>query len=402
MSSNDPFFQRSEELPPDDDLAPLVLPVDRQAEAPLVLPVDAEEIPTVLPAPKPPHPGFWWAVLWCVGLLMVTQTPGSLIAVAGIQIELTQHRQRYTDPREGPIQRARKLMESEPVRLSLMVGFAITEVLVIVASIIAIRLVVGCDWKRRIALRRPSAIHFLLVLVGMAGLLILSEGLDEIIKKFIPSLQQFGMPDLEELAKMFEAWPWPLAVLIVAVGPAVGEELWFRGFLGRGLVGRHGATVGVLLTSFLFGFIHLIPRQAVSAAILGIALHYVYLATRSLYLPMFMHFVNNAIAVSIPSVIGLITEPDQNDKVALVYLGAGILVASVGWALYLTRARLVSTHAPTQPAWHPPYPGVEYPPPASGTVVHRPWPGWLPSGLVAAGLSAFLAMIYLTQSSGSP
>src|SRR5437867_2788444 len=64
MSANDQFFPRPEGLPPDDDLAPLVLPVDRSAEAPLVLPVDGSDIPTVLPAPKPPHPGFWWSVFY--------------------------------------------------------------------------------------------------------------------------------------------------------------------------------------------------------------------------------------------------------------------------------------------------------------------------------------------------
>ena len=33
------------------------------------------------PAPPPrPHPGFWWAVLWCLGILLATQILPSVVA----------------------------------------------------------------------------------------------------------------------------------------------------------------------------------------------------------------------------------------------------------------------------------------------------------------------------------
>ena len=35
--------------------------------------------------------------------------------------------------------------------------------------------------------------------------------------------------------------------------PAVGEELFFRGLLGRGLIARHGLVLGTCLAAALFG-----------------------------------------------------------------------------------------------------------------------------------------------------
>jgi membrane protease YdiL (CAAX protease family) len=88
-----------------------------------------------------------------------------------------------------------------------------------------------------------------------------------------------------------------MAVLIVAVGPALGEELFCRGFLGRGLVARYGTVAGISLTSILFGVMHIIPAQAMYAGLLGILLHCLALSGRSLWLAMLAHFLNNALSV---------------------------------------------------------------------------------------------------------
>src|SRR6266404_5904028 len=51
--------------------------------------------PVVVAAPKPPHPNFWWAILWCLLFLIVAQLmPGMVAAiVVGIVmvVNKTQH-----------------------------------------------------------------------------------------------------------------------------------------------------------------------------------------------------------------------------------------------------------------------------------------------------------------------
>jgi hypothetical protein len=73
------------------------------------------------------------------------------------------------------------------------------------------------------------------------------------------------------------------------------------------------------------------------------------------------------------------------------------LLAAVGWAMYHSRVRLL-VFVIDQPPWRPDYPGVEYPPAGSSTVVWRPWPGWQASGIVLVGVLIFALSIYLAPS----
>lgn len=87
-------------------------------------------------------------------------------------------------------------------------------------------------------------------------------------------------------------------LLVIALLPALGEELLFRGLIQRlftDLTGRRA--VAIVFTAFLFSALHLqfygfLPRFA-----LGLALGYFYVWSGSLWLPVAAHFFNNAAAV---------------------------------------------------------------------------------------------------------
>lgn len=371
---------------------------------PTVLPVEPDWArPRLRPQPlKPPHPGFLWSLVWCVAFVGITQTPGSILVGGAVFYEMIKNNDRYLrrdlhNPRDAadPFKMVREVMSSEPVDAALKVGMTITEILVIGFALVAIVYVVGRDWQRQLALRAPGMLHLFLVLLGFPALLVLGNGFYELLKALIESLLP-ASPDgmsfnLEEIMKVFGTWPWWFAVLIIGVGPGIGEELMFRGFLGRGLVARHGPVVGVLLTSLLFGAVHLIPSQALFAALIGIALHFVYLMTRSLWLPMLIHFLNNGLQMLLisengPADLSGIThflEKTSNQRPLHVYGGAVLLVAAVGWALYRSRTRLrdvvsdnnepwIGGGEPAGRPWRPAFPSVAYPPEDSSTVVSHP------------------------------
>ncbi len=268
-------------------------------------------------------------------------------------------------------------MQADFVSKVSAVAFAITESLVIVFSLLAILLVVGRDWRRILAVRRPSFTHTFLTLLMLPALMLAGGAAYEMTKLVVPGVVHCGIPDIEDVAKCFKGWHWSIAVLIIGLGPGIGEELWFRGFLGRGLVGRHGYVLGVMLTSFLFGLIHMLPRQAVAVIVIAIPLHFVYITTRSLLLPMLLHFLNNAasalaIASDAPHIPGLQElEKATHDHPVIIYLGAAVLMASVGWAFYQSRVRLQHTGEVKWP-WRPDFPGVECPPPGCGSVIVHP------------------------------
>jgi uncharacterized protein len=91
-----------------------------------------------------------------------------------------------------------------------------------------------------------------------------------------------------------------LNVLIIAVLPAISEELLFRGVLQRIFYGFFRSPhTAIWATSFLFSFIHLQFYGFVPRLILGLSFGYLYYWSGSLWLPMLAHFVNNAVPVVI-------------------------------------------------------------------------------------------------------
>lgn len=308
--------------------------------------------------PAAPHPGFWWSVLWCFGLILfLNLVPGIL----GVIILIA---------KEGPhaLANPEGLAQSRAFGDAMLPAMIVTQTLSAVLALFVLRLIVGRNWARRVALRLPSWQHVALVLLGLPGLIVVAVGVDGLARRVLP-----GFGSLDQAMDMFEHWNLPLAVLAVGLGPGIAEELWFRAFMGRGLVGRFGVVGGVLLTSMFFGIVHVEPHHAVSAGTLGIFLHLSYLATRSLLIPIMLHVVNNSL-----SMIALHWEPlrfanvDASDIPWFVYAAAVTLLAGIGWALFASRPRF-DDGASGSP-WRPDFPGVEFPPASSGTRIVRPGP----------------------------
>ena len=89
-----------------------------------------------------------------------------------------------------------------------------------------------------------------------------------------------------------------LALLVIAVIPAIGEELVFRGLFQNELGYITGnAHVSIWLAALLFSAFHVQFFGFVPRLLLGVLFGYLYLWSGSLVLAMFAHFVNNAFAV---------------------------------------------------------------------------------------------------------
>jgi uncharacterized protein len=146
-----------------------------------------------------------------------------------------------------------------------------------------------------------------------------------------PALAAFGDLDTMDLIQnQTSSAAYPLLLVIVGVGPAIGEELVFRGVIGRGLINRLGITGGVLLTSLLFALAHGTPAHAAATLPLAIFLHLTYLATRTIWAPILVHFLNNALSVTMLK-YGL--GGDMN--VSLLMFGcAGVYVIALGALLW--------------------------------------------------------------------
>ena len=87
-------------------------------------------------------------------------------------------------------------------------------------------------------------------------------------------------------------------LLIIALIPAIGEELTFRGVLQQALVkGCKSVHLGVFLSAAIFSFIHFQFYGFLPRMFLGLLLGYMFYVTGSLWMSILMHFVNNGTAV---------------------------------------------------------------------------------------------------------
>ena len=85
------------------------------------------------------------------------------------------------------------------------------------------------------------------------------------------------------------------ASLVVAslIAP-VFEEVLFRGMLFSSLNKRYGYKVGLVLSSLVFGFVHLNPAQIVTTLVLGPYLCIMYRKLGSIVPGMILHSLHNA------------------------------------------------------------------------------------------------------------
>jgi len=86
-------------------------------------------------------------------------------------------------------------------------------------------------------------------------------------------------------------------LVIVAVLPGFCEEVTHRGMLIHGFAGKIGIMKAILVSSVLFGLMHLNIVQAIYAMILGYLMALVVMATKNIWPAVIEHFMNNALAV---------------------------------------------------------------------------------------------------------
>lgn len=88
-------------------------------------------------------------------------------------------------------------------------------------------------------------------------------------------------------------------LLILALVPAICEEFFFRGFLQTSLQRKFKPVVAVLLTAFIFSFLHFQFLGFFSRLFLGAILGYVYYLSGNILASILAHFAYNGLMVLI-------------------------------------------------------------------------------------------------------
>lgn len=140
------------------------------------------------------------------------------------------------------------------------------------------------------------AIPFINMLSWLNQQIILPEALSEIEKMMQSSEVQIA-EITEKMLNVSTLGALLFNVFLVAVVPALGEELFFRGTIQRLLSDWKGELFAIWITAFVFSAIHMQFYGFLPRMLLGAFLGYLLLWSGSLWLPIIAHFVNNSVAV---------------------------------------------------------------------------------------------------------
>ena len=147
-----------------------------------------------------------------------------------------------------------------------------------------------------LSVRRPPWRVFPAVALSTLGLTLLSAELDTYLGELFPP-PAWVLEIFKRVLEYHTALEF-LGVFsfLVLIAPLT-EELLFRGLFLHRLAEEYSSRVAVAGSALCFGIFHLLPWQAVGAALVGIYLGWLVVRTRSVFVPMFAHAVFNLVPV---------------------------------------------------------------------------------------------------------
>lgn len=80
------------------------------------------------------------------------------------------------------------------------------------------------------------------------------------------------------------------------------EEIMYRGILLNGLLKKYDSKIAIFLSSLVFAIMHFNFYQSINAFFIGLILSYIFYRTKSIYLCILLHFVNNFIVSFVPMI----------------------------------------------------------------------------------------------------
>ena len=142
-------------------------------------------------------------------------------------------------------------------------------------------------------------------------------------------------------------------IIIIAIMAGIGEELMFRGVIQKILIGwTKNIHLGILYTAIIFSAIHFQFYGFVPRMILGMVLGYLYIWSKSLWVPVIAHAINNALTVTFtPNTFNKgneLVKIVSNNQNSIGYIVAGIFVFTFCmwriWKYYQIQSALSVLH----------------------------------------------------------
>lgn len=136
-----------------------------------------------------------------------------------------------------------------------------------------------------------------------------------------------------------------LNLFMIAVIPAIGEELLFRGVIQRILVEwTQNIHLGIFIAAFIFSAFHFQFYGFLPRLLLGVLFGYLFVYSGSIWYPVIAHFLNNAMAVLVYYFVGKEGVEESIDQfgtkgISVLFVLAGIILLILLFRLFRSNFR---------------------------------------------------------------
>lgn len=208
----------------------------------------------------------------------------------------------------------------------------INQYVIILVPVIAYMLINKLNFREVFRLNRLDIIPAVIIMLLSVPAYFIAAMLNTIVVyllQFIGRIPAQPIPvpgNLRELA---------VGIIVVAVSPAICEELLHRGVMLSAYENR-GSMKAVVITAIFFGIFHFDITNLLGASFLGLLIGYYVIKTNSIFAGMLAHFINNAISELIlyfsrnnTAVIESVTIPSEELFTSILFGIAGLILAGL-------------------------------------------------------------------------
>ena len=222
--------------------------------------------------------------------------------------------------------------------------------LLIVAVALVIALITDKGLSFVLPFRLPPVKMFVSSVGLYIGTLMLNGAVNTVTSRFIHDFAERG----EAVNNLATSMSPALAIITIALLPAVCEEIFCRGFLLTSMKPLKNRVFVIIAVAVSFGLLHLDLYTFLPSALVGALFALITIKTGSLLIPMILHFANNSLSV-IAAYAGAGAGTDASEVLSglsvqatvgyvLFYLGlAGILLWFSGKAFFGKKTKVSKT-----------------------------------------------------------
>lgn len=174
---------------------------------------------------------------------------------------------------------------------SIAAGVVSTQLIVVLVPLLIV-LYTKKSVRETFRLRMCKPAYFAGAVLLMFGAIVIGLFVTTFMSHFFPN----SANDMASSTRAIYQLGFGKTMLMVAVMPAVCEELLFRGFLLSAMEKKMKPMTAMLTVAILFGAYHMNMVQSATTTLIGFVIVYVSYHSKSIFPGMVMHFINNALS----------------------------------------------------------------------------------------------------------